>query len=352
MPIRLTPNGDRAKIRRMATRKFPTTLLEFQRAFPDDAACVAHLEELRWPDGFTCPRCKEVDEPFRFLERPTVLRCRSCQGDTRLTAGTILHGTRTPLLVWFWGAYLVTTHTPGLSAVQFQRQLGIKRYETAFQVLHRLRAALVRPGRDRIGSDGCHVEVDEAYVGGRTRGEGRGNTRKIVVAGAVEVRVLKKPRRKGERQFCAGRLRLARVPDRGASTLTRFVQSTVEKGSTVVTDAWTGYASLPSLGYPHYPITINGDQTATNEHLPMIHLVFSNLKAWLHGTHHGVSPRHLQAYLNEFVFRFNRRFHPMTAVDSALGIAMRTTGPTHETLYNGNWTHPGPQFDGLWAPTG
>lgn len=263
-----------------------------------------------------------------------------------------MHGTRTPLLVWFWGAYLATTHTPGLSAVQFQRQLGIKRYETAFQILHRLRAAMVRPGRGKIGTDGWHVEVDETYVGGRTRGEGRGTTHKVLVAGAVEVRVLTKPRRTGERQLYAGRLRLALVPNRTKPTLERFVQAAVVPGTTVVTDAWTGYEGLTALGYEHHPITINGDQTRTDESLPLIHLVFSNLKAWLLGTHHSVSPRHLPAYLNEFVFRFNRRFYPMTAVDSVLGIGMRTTGPTKEALYAGTWKHPGISALNAGVPSG
>ena len=252
-----------------------------------------------------------------------------------------MHGTRTPLLVWFWGAYLATTHTPGLSALQFQRQLCIHRYETAFQVLHKLRAAMVRPGREKIGTDGWHVEVDETYIGGRTRGEGRGKTNQVLVAGAVEVRVLKKPRRRGERQLYAGRLRLALVPSRRKSALEGFVQANIEKGSTIVTDAWTGYDDLPGMGYEHHPIRIGGDQSRTDESLPLIHLVFSNLKAWLLGTHHSVSPRHLPAYLNEFVFRFNRRFYPMTAVNSLLGIAMRTTGPTKKALYDGRWTHPG-----------
>ena len=325
----------------MDERRFPTTLLEFQRAFPDEAACAKHLERLRWPQGFVCAGCGAVGDPYRVRSRPTVLQCRSCNAQARLTAGTIMHRTRTPLLVWFWGAYLATTHTPGLSATQFQRQLGIKRYDTAFQLLHKLRAAMVRPGREKIGTDGWHVEVDETYVGGRTRGEGRGTTHKVVVSGAVEVRVLTKPRRKGERQIYAGRLRLALVQSRARPALERFVKAAVEPGSTVVTDGWTGYDGLTALGYEHHPITINGVQTRTDESLPMIHLVFSNLKSWLLGTHHGVSPRHLPAYLNEFVFRFNRRFYPMTAVDSVLGIAMRTTGPTKEGLYSGPWSHPG-----------
>ena len=251
-----------------------------------------------------------------------------------------MHRTHTPLPVWFWAAYLVTSHTPGLSAVQFQRQLGIKRYETAFQILHKLRAAMVRPARERIGANG-QVEVDETFVGGRTRGEGRGVTHKVLVAAAVEVRVLAKPRRKGERKFYAGRLRLARVSDRGKPALEAFVKASVEPGSTIVSDGWQGYDNLPALGYTHRPTVISGDPEKTEAVLPRVHLVFSNLKTWLGATHHGVSPQHLPAYLNEFVFRFNRRFYPMTAVSSVLGISVRVAGPTYKALYAGGWKHPG-----------
>jgi hypothetical protein len=126
------------------SRGFPTTLPDFQRVFPDDAACAAYLERLRWPDGFTCPKCKKLDEPYRFAKRTSVvLRCRACHVNTSLTATTVMQSSRMPLSVWFWGAYLVTTQTPGQSALQFQRQLGLKRYETAFQMLHKLRAGLV-----------------------------------------------------------------------------------------------------------------------------------------------------------------------------------------------------------------
>jgi len=336
----------------MADAPFPTTLLEFQRTFPDEQACVAHLERLRWPKGFWCEHCGEAGEPNRVRTRPTVLFCRNCRVQTRLTAGTVMHRTKVPLLTWFWGAYLATTLTPGLSAVQFQRQMGIKRYDTAFQVLHKLRAAMVRPDWDPIGSDGRHVEVDETFVGGRTRGEGRGVTHKSLVAAAVEVRVLDKPRRNGDRQLYAGRLRLACVPDRGKASLEAFVGACVKKRTTVVTDAWTGYDGLSELGYRHHPITIRGDQSRTDESLPMVHLVFSNLKAWLKGTHHGVSSRHLPAYLNEFVFRFNRRFYPMSAVHSVLGIAMKSSGPTSDGLRDGRWSPPGVLKKALSASTG
>src|ERR1035437_7478764 len=158
----------------MDLRGFPSTLPEFQRVFPSDAACAAYLEKLRWPDGFTCPKCGSAGGPYSFPKRSSVLlRCRGCQANVSPTAVTVMQASHMPLSTWFWGAYLVTTQTPGQSAVQFQRQLGIATYETAFTMLHKLRAGMVRPGRDTIGTP-HPVEVDECCIGGRTRGEGRG----------------------------------------------------------------------------------------------------------------------------------------------------------------------------------
>ena len=141
---------------------FPQSLPEFQRFFPDDAACAAYLEKARWHGGFVCPRCGVVGEPFRFEARPGVVRCRACRKDVSLMAGTVMERSHTPLSTWFWAAYLMASQTPGMSAVQFQRQLGLSRYETAFGILHKLRAAMVRPERDKIGGKPQeHVEVDE-----------------------------------------------------------------------------------------------------------------------------------------------------------------------------------------------
>ena len=154
--------------------------------FPDDAACAAYLEQARWGDGFACPHCGTAGEPFHFENRPGVLRCRKCRQNTGLTVGTVMERSHTPLNVWFWGAYLVASQTPGMSAVQFQRQLGLSRYETAFQILHKLRSGMVRPNQDRIGGQPKnHVEVDETWVGGRTRGEGRGVHHKVPVSCAT-----------------------------------------------------------------------------------------------------------------------------------------------------------------------
>jgi hypothetical protein len=243
--------------------------------------------------------------------------------------------THTPLSIWFWAAYLVASQTPGMSAIQFQRQLGLSRYETAFQILHKLRVGMVRPDQDRIGGkSGEVVEADETYVGGRTRGKGRGIHDRVLVAGAVEDRQRKRTsslnRRKTGRY--AGRVRLAWVPDRSAKSLGGFIESTVAPGTAIITDDW-GYADLTKHNYLHTAGAVRGDMQVAETFLPIIHLVFSNLKTWLRGTHHGVSPQHLQAHLNEFTFRFNRRFYPFNAFRSLLGIAGELTAPSYAELY-------------------
>jgi hypothetical protein len=204
------------------------------------------------------------------------------QRDNALTAGTVMERSRTPLSIWFWAAYLVSSHTPGMSAVQFQRQLGLNRYETAFQILHKLRAGMVRPDRDRIGGHPRdHVEIDESWVGGRTRGAGRGVHDQSLVIAAVEVRRRKPenvtgvPRRNGR---YAGRLRMEVVPDRSAEALCGFVEAAVEPGVVVVTDGWGVYATLPDRGYRHLPVAAQGDPSV-EDFLLISHLIFSNLKS-------------------------------------------------------------------------
>jgi transposase-like protein len=238
-----------------------------------------------------------------------------------------MHRTKIPLCTWFWAAYLVTTNTPGMSAWQLARQLNL-RYETAYMMLQKLRAGMVNPERGRLRGA---VEVDEAYIGGHQAGPGgRGARGKALIVGAVEVR-------NGKR---AGRVRLQKIPYASAEHLLRFIQGNVEPGSTVLTDRWKGYLPLAGiLSYRHRPVK---GKTAIRvaEKLPHIHRTFSNLKSWLVGTHHGVSPKHLQAYLNEYAFRFNRRKTPMAAFQTALGIGARVAGPTYRGLYRGRWAHP------------
>jgi ISXO2-like transposase domain len=197
-----------------------------------------------------------------------------------------------------------------------------------------------------IGSE-WPVEIDECFFGGATRGEGEGVHHKTVVVGAVEARTRTEGGRSNarahtRRRLYAGRLRLAVVDDRSAKSLVPFVTANVVKGAKVKTDAHDGYRDLCELhGYSHDIMVMAGDPKNAEKHLPPIHRIFSNLKAWLDGTHHGrVEPQHLQAYLNEFVFRFNRRFYPMTAFNSVLGISARTVSPTYAELYSGKWKHP------------
>src|SRR5213593_933344 len=302
----------------MGRPDFPKSLKEFQARFRDDEACRTYLAACRWPEGFRCSRCEQA-EVFALPQR-RLRQCKACGRQTSLTSGTVLHRTRLPLTVWFWAAYLVTTHTPGLSAVQLQRQLEIS-YETAWALLHKLRRARVNPEREALKDQ---VEVDETYLGGHEAGMkgGRQLLEKALIVGAVEVR-----------GRAAGRVRLQVVPDASVRSLTGFVKRTVAPGTPILTDAWQAYATLGDLGYRHRPRT-QGAPARAAKLLPHIHRVFGNLKTWLAGTHHGVGHDHLQVYLDEFAFRFNRRRTPMAAFQTLLGLASGIHGPTtYDMLY-------------------
>ncbi len=303
----------------MARPDFPKSVMEFQRRFATDEACLEYLIESRWSEGFACPRCGRKEHYWKAPRR--LFECKGCGRQSSVTAGTVMHRSKQPLHLWFWGAYLVTTHTPGMSALQFARQTGISTYETAFMMLHKLRAAMVREGRDRLHGI---VEADESYVGGREAGPGgRGARGKAIVAAVVEVR-----KDDNGRAF-AGRLRLCLIPNVMGETLVKFISDTVEPGTVVRTDGWAGYNGIKALGYRHEPVV----EGAPEKVLPHVHRVFSNLKSWLIGTHHGVSKQHLQAYLNEYVFRFNRRRTPMAAFQTVLGLIAERVGPTYDGIY-------------------
>ena len=219
-----------------------------------------------------------------------------------------MHKTRLPLTLWFWAAYLVATHGPGVSALQLQRQLGISRYETAWTLLHKLRRAMVAPEREPLTQE---VEVDEGYLGGRDtdlRG-GRQRDGKPLVGVAVEVR-----------GNGSGRLRLQLLPDPSAHSLTSFVRSNAAAGTIVHTDGWAGYTGLRAAGFDHRPHIQHERFPDRQWVLPRAHRALSNLKTWLQGTHHGVSPKHLHVYLNEFVFRHNRRRTPLAGFQTLLGL--------------------------------
>ena len=320
---------------------FPANLLDFQRMFPDEAACLRYLERLRWVGGFACERCRAVGEPFRLATRSRVLKCRFCLHETSVTAGTVMHRTKTQIHVWFWAAYLVATQTPGVSALEIQKKLGIRRYETAFQLMHKLRAAMMRPARDRIGSE-WPVEMDITFVGGKHRSGVQGKTDKTPVIIAVEVRRREVRDRKTDKivkRALAGRVRLRKLPNKSAASVDKFVQECVAPGAVINTDDGAEFANLRSLGYAHQPVPMRHDRVKMDAWLKMVSTVTGNLKTWIDGTFHGVDKQHLQAYLNEFTFRFNRRFYRPASFRTLLGLGSHQTGPTYRGLYNGDWVH-------------
>ncbi len=310
---------------------FPRTILEFQRRFPDDHACTVYLFQSRWPDGFGCPRCGD-GHAWPVARRRVVWECAACHRQTSVTAGTVLHKTHTPLHLWFWAAYLMSTPTPGISAVQLQRQLGISRYETAWTLLHKLRRAMVNPERQPLLEE---VEVDECFVGGHEAGlrGGRARGDKALVAVGVEVR-----------GAGSGRVRLAVIDDASAATLGAFIRAHVEPGAIVHTDAWKGYGPLARAGYDHRPRSQRAARTRgedPDEILPRVHRAISNLKTWLQGTHRGVSGEHLQVYLDEFAFRFIRRRTPMAAFQTLLGLGSAQPPTTYrEIISRAGQDHP------------
>jgi transposase-like protein len=270
---------------------------EFQAWFRADADCLDYLEWLRWPAGFACPDCGHA-KGWRLGDGR--FRCAACDGRTSVTAGTIFDRTRTPLTVWFTVCWMVASGKDGISALSLQRTLEIGSYQTAWAMLHRLRSVLVRPGRDRLAGT---VEVDETYIGGEEPGlrGGRARGKKVLTGVAVEV---KQPRG-------LGRCRMAPLADASAASLHAFVTAHVEPGATVITDGWQGYRGLEKLGYVHdrrsqRAARVRGQDPG--ELLPAVHRVASLAKRWLLSTHQGSGDdAHLPSYLNEFVFRFNRR---------------------------------------------
>ena len=275
-----------------AVEDYPRTLAELEARFSSEEACREYLFRLRWPEGFRCSRCGESKTwPLRSGR----CQCAGCGHQVSVTAGTIFQGTRTPLTVWFRAMWWMTSQKNGISALGLQRVLGLGSYQTAWVCLHKLRRAMVRPGRERL--EGI-VEADETYLGGLEEGaRGRQTASKALIAVAAE-----------EDGKGIGRIRMQRIADASAHSLIAFVQESVEPGSVVHTDGWLGYEPLQGSGYIHRRTFLRGQQKSPSELLPRVHRVVSLLKRWLLGTHQGaVSIEHLDDYLDEFTFRFNRR---------------------------------------------
>ena len=285
-----------------AGKDYPRNWSEFLDGFSSEEACLAYLEGLRWPRGFVCPSCGAAGEPYRSSR--SRLMCRSCSYQGTVTAGTIFDKTRTPLRVWLAGAWYLTNQKHGVSALGLQRVLGLGGYETAWTMLHRFRRAMVRPDRERLKGV---VEVDETYLSISDRGapmpedqrkRRKNRTHQELVVIAVE---LLQPRG-------FGRIRLRRIDNDSAEQVVPFVQENIEPAAKVPTDGSAAYRELQGLGYAHQRTVMLGSDVPAHVSMAGVHRVAALIKRWILGTHHGsVQPAHLDAYLDEFVFRFNRR---------------------------------------------
>jgi len=273
----------------MEHEDYPKTVIEFVDRFSTDKACWDYLVNIRWPNGFRCPKCNGTNGWINIRD---VFECASCAYQTSITAGTLLEGTRKSLREWFHAMWWICTQTTGGSAKGLQRLLGLNSYQTAWAWLHKLRIAMVRADRTPLSDT---VEVDETFIGGSFPGKsGRGAEGKTLVVVAVELQ--------GKQNE---RIRLAVIPNAASEILDGFVKENISEGSTVITDGWSGYNNISNLGYKH---KVETKTVGENDLLPHVHTISSLLKRWLLGTHHGaVSPKHLQPYLDEFVFRQNRR---------------------------------------------
>jgi len=269
---------------------YPTNLLELERLFPDEAACRAYLAGLRWPQGIVCPSCRHQ---IGFEIRRDLWRCAACRKEVSVRAGTVFQDSKLPLTVWFSAMWQVTNQKNGISALGLQRALGIGSYKTAWTLLHKLRRAMVRPGREQLHGI---VEVDETYWGGEEGAvRGRLTYDKALIAVAAEVDG------KG-----IGRIRLRHIPDLSRQTLHQFIAGSILPGSTVRTDGLNAYCELQ--GYTHDREVQRRQPKDAAHLLPRVHRVIALLKRWMLGTHQGaVAIDYLQDYLDEFTFRFNRR---------------------------------------------
>jgi transposase-like protein len=285
----------------MKEEKYPKDFQEFLAVFNNEEACSSYLFEMRWPDGFVCPKCNLATKCW-FTARNTI-RCSHCGHQTSLTAGTIFQDTRKPLLLWFHIIWWVVAQKTGVSASNMKDFMGFGSYETVWTWLQKLRRAMIRPGRDMLTGV---VEVDETYIGGIESGsgkQGRGSETKTLVVVATECI--------GKQ---IGRVRFKCIDSATAENLIPFIQENVTQGSTVITDGWKGYKPLPLKkegqegGYIHDVKIVSQSDKQAHELLPHVHMVDSLVKRWLMGTHQGkVSPKYLPYYLDEFAFRFNRK---------------------------------------------
>lgn len=268
------------------------TLRDMQRDFPDDKACLDWLLNYRYPNGITCTNCGVKNAKHHFIASRKSYSCQECGHHVHPTANTIFHKSSTPLTLWFYAIYLMASTRTGISAKQLERELGVT-YKTAWRMFKLIRSRLDEDG-DAFGSDGGDVEVDETYIGGVRKGKrGRGAKGKTAVVGAAERK---------------GRVKAKVVPNTQARTVVPFVQETVNTKATLHTDEYNVYDSLSARGYDHYRIQHGkGVFVMMNVHTNSIEGFWAQIKNSVRGVHHGVSPKYLQDYVNEYAFRYNHR---------------------------------------------
>ena len=272
---------------------YPNTYRGFVEMFPDDIACADYIAKLRWPEGFVCPACHRKGIPWQASRGR--LACRFCRHQASVCAGTIFDKTRTPLTTWFEAAWHVSTAKTGMSAKTLERTIGT-RYRVAWTMLHRFRVAMVDSGRNKLSGT---IEVDETLVGGTKEGgkRGRGAVKDIVL---IAIEILEP---KG-----FGRVRMRHVPDASGNSLVPFVCDVATPGSLIHTDGWSGYTGLEKHEFTRKITVQSSSDDPAHVSMPGAHRVASLLKRWILGTHQGcIVSEHLQSYLEEFTFRFNRR---------------------------------------------
>lgn len=290
---------------------------QFQKRFSREDFCLKHLVKLRWPDGFVCPRCGH--DKAGFHSKRKLLQCKGCRYQASATAGTIFHRTKIPLRKWFWFIFLISSQKTGVSIQGLQRLLGIKSYRTAWTMAHKVRKAMA--DRDASYQLANLVEMDDSYFGPSGRGKrGRGSKGKVPVVVAVENRG-KKP------GFAAMRV----VDNLKSAHIAHFAQSKIKEQQTVRTDGYVSYYCLTGYGY-ELDMRIVGNGPNASKELPWVHTLIANVKSMLRGAHHGVSHKYLQRYLDEFCYRFNRRYWPSQLFNRLLKAALVTPAVTYAEL--------------------
>ena len=271
--------------------EYPETQIDFERMFSTKEDCMNFLYKIKFPDGFKCAACGNNEN---WINSRNVFVCKFCRGETTVTSGTIFHKSKLPLTIIFRAMWWIVAQKNGVSAKGLQRILGIGSYETAWTWLHKFRRIMIISDREKLSGT---LEVDETLVGGKKIGKrGRGAEGKSLVLMALEMK-----------KYGTGRVRLAIVPDGSRKSINPFIRENIAKESTLTTDGWRGYVDINKMGYKH---EISKDTILTEEEeiLPNVHRIASLLKRWLLGTHQSyVAKNHLQYYLDEFVFRHNRR---------------------------------------------